>query len=713
MKKTLSVLSILAGIFISIVSYAQESTLPNAIENLLQWEEAFGFSGSVLIEKDEKIILSKGYGFANKEKGIKNTPQTIYYIASVSKPITALAIMKLVEQKHVRLDDPITTYFVNVPKTRQGITIEHLLTHTSGLDHTYSCDDITNREKAIEIILNETPQLDPVGTAYHYSGDNYTLLAAIIEIASQDTFENYVGKNVLSLAGIFTSGESVPAFVGQIKNLTSEQIASPIEISRYTTIKDIESSWGRKGRAGMILSVEDLYKLDAAFVSNKIVHAATVASILSSSNTNPSTAYGYGYTLGVTTRDTKVFGHSGDDDGIGHNVEYLDFPDDRIKIFIASNSGLYSGTSWSAIISSLLQRILLPSNYNYSNSEDPNGQFYNYTLDDAEKLVGVYSNSEGSGYHVWINNSGQLVISPVGETVTHLIGFPKAYSDKNQLTRTLLEEATRNEFVLLKNLSKGDESFENLKSIISGQLESIVKKNGLIEKINVLGTANIWSGNYQAEIATWFQLVSKDGTVLFRMEWDNQGKIAGLGGGRIRYPLMFQLRATAKNKFIGFDAANGKSIEVNFLTVDTNGKSMLEVTMAEGKPLLLANTGNLHLLPKRSAGELLYRVITTQGSQAAVNEVKNIMNNPDQFDVNEGDLNDFGYKLLNDGRVEESIALFTIITKWFPESSNGFDSLGEAYLKAGNKTEALRCYKKSLDLDPNNKAAKRIIDSLR
>lgn len=196
------------------------------------------------------------------------------------------------------------------------------------------------------------------------------------------------------------------------------------------------------------------------------------------------------------------------------------------------------------------------------------------------------------------------------------------------------------------------------------------------------------------------------------MEWDGDGKIAGLGGSRIRYPMMFMLQSISTNKFIGFDVANGRSIHANFLTVDQSGKAVLEVTVSDHRPLALVNTGNLQLLPKRSAGELLYRVITKQGSQAAVEEVKSIMNHLDRFDVDEGELNDFGYTLMNDGMLEEAIVMFTIVTNEYPDSSNAFDSLGEAYLKAGNKLEALKNYKKSMSLDPTNKGALKIIETL-
>ncbi|MEO7983695.1 MAG: serine hydrolase, partial [Bacteroidota bacterium] len=438
----LSPLLILMAIsFASFYGSAKKMTTAGKIDNLLRWEETFGFSGSVLVVKDGKVILSKGYGYANKQLAFQNTPQTAFYIASVSKPITALGIMKLVEEQKINLNDAVTKYFSSVPENKKDITIEMLLTHTSGLDHTYSCDNIADRSEAVKTILNETPLVASTGAKYKYSGDNYTLLAAIIEIASGETFENFISKNILQPAGI-----NHPAFTGNIQKTKMDDLASPSESSTYKSLKNIEATWGRKGRAGMILSVEDLYKLDKAFTANKMFQANVTKDILSPKiNNSARENYGYGFSLSTTTRNTRVFGHSGDDDGVGHNVDYLDFPDEGVKLFIASNSGMYSGTSWTAVISSLLQRLLFTPDFNYPADKLYYNEFNSYLSKEIEKLEGVYKNGN-TNYHVWLNNKGQLIVSPVGEVVAETFGYSKSYMEKNQLTKSILEEAGQQQY---------------------------------------------------------------------------------------------------------------------------------------------------------------------------------------------------------------------------------------------------------------------------
>lgn len=140
---------------------------------------------------------------------------------------------------------------------------------------------------------------------------------------------------------------------------------------------------------------------------------------------------------------------------------------------------------------------------------------------------------------------------------------------------------------------------------------------------------------------------------------------------------------------------------------------MMEVKIGENKPLISYNSGNVNILPKRSAAELLYRMITTTGIPSAIAEATAIMEHKlDRFDLDEGELNDFGYRLLNNKKFNEAISIFTMVVQTFPESSNGFDSLGEAYMKAGNKDEAIKFYKRSLELDHKNKNASRMIEEL-
>lgn len=708
MKRTLLFfLTSLLFISLSFATDKGKQTLKNKIENILKWEEQFGFSGSVMVVKDGKIILNKGYGFANRAHYAFNTPRTAFYIASVSKPITALAVMKLVEEKRISLQDPLTKFFSNVPDNKKGITVGMLLTHTSGMVQTYSCDKISDRELAIATILGKTPMQAKPGERYIYSGDGYSLLAAMIEIVTGYKFETYVDETIFKPADVNT-----PAHTGRLSLLKHEDIATPAASSTWKNLRQIPATWGHKGRAGMILSVEDLYKIDKALEGHKIFRTDIIKDILTSkTKIGSGDNYGYGFHIWESVQGTKFFGHGGDDDAIGHNAVFLNYPEEKVKIFIGSNSGLYINSSWSNVIASMIQRVLFPSGYSYDNDKLYHTEFAKQSLQDLEKLEGVYQS--GSTRHlVWLNGE-QLVMASLGTGVAQQMGFPEIYSSRNELTRSIIEETYKGEFTLLRQYSPNEDVFERMKRTLQSVWTSSEKSFGKFESLEVMGTANTWSGSHHGDIATWIQLSFKNRRRVYRLEWDVNNKIATLGGGAIPYPMIFTLNPIARKEFIGFDPGNGKTVSVNFLTLDENDKAIMELNIGKNKPVLQNNTGDMKLLPKRSAAELIYQLMRTKGIAAAREEMALIKaGKSDRFSLDDADLNDYGYRFLKDKKFDEAIAMFTILVEEFPAEANGFDSLGEAYLKAGNKEQALKNYKRSVELNPNNENAKKIIGEL-
>src|SRR5688572_5091209 len=121
------------------ISVAQTTSFrpgPNVVKNVEAYFERLediGYSGSVLIALDGKPAISKGYGYSDRERKIRNSPKTISEIGSITKQFTAAAILKLEMQGKLSTDDKISKYFQNVPPDKTDITIHHLLRHSSGL----------------------------------------------------------------------------------------------------------------------------------------------------------------------------------------------------------------------------------------------------------------------------------------------------------------------------------------------------------------------------------------------------------------------------------------------------------------------------------------------------------------------------------------------------------------------------------------------------
>ena len=214
-----------------------------------------GFSGTVLIARDNKILLDQGYGFADLKKTERTKTDTKFYIASITKNFTAVAILKLVEQKKLRLDDAIARFFKEVPADKRSITIHHLLTHTAGLAQNYAADGIADRHDAVKAVLTQ-PLKSTVGEKFGYGNEDYNLLAAIIEIASGLTYENFFREQLLRPAKMSNTG-----FWGD-KTIKGEPIAStnrPI---------DPQPNWGFRGGVGMYSTAGDLYKWQQALFAD-------------------------------------------------------------------------------------------------------------------------------------------------------------------------------------------------------------------------------------------------------------------------------------------------------------------------------------------------------------------------------------------------------------------------------------------------------------
>ena len=166
------------------------------VENYLNSIEEVGFSGTVLLELNGSVFSSKGYGFGNIDKNIKNTPGTIFDIGSITKQFTAAAILKLEMQGKLSTNDKISRYFRNVPKDKLEITIHDLLRHQSGLQSNVGGDyDKITKPAFIDSVMHSQLKFEPA-LRFSYSNIGYSLLAIIVENVSGLSYEQYLYENL-------------------------------------------------------------------------------------------------------------------------------------------------------------------------------------------------------------------------------------------------------------------------------------------------------------------------------------------------------------------------------------------------------------------------------------------------------------------------------------------------------------------------------------
>ena len=175
-----------------------ESTIKtiNKIETYLKEIEKAEFTGTVLVGLNGKKVISRGYGFRNINQKLRNTPNTIFDIGSITKQFTGAAIIKLEMQGKLSTDDKISRYFSDVPKDKSEITIHQLLRHSSGLPSVVGGDyDKITESEFVAKVMN-TPLKFESGSKSSYSNVGYSLLAIIIEKVSGESYEQFLYKNL-------------------------------------------------------------------------------------------------------------------------------------------------------------------------------------------------------------------------------------------------------------------------------------------------------------------------------------------------------------------------------------------------------------------------------------------------------------------------------------------------------------------------------------
>ncbi len=250
------------------------------------------FSGSILISSHGKILLSKGFGIANYEKGIPNTPDTSFNIASLTNQFTAMGIMILSDRGLLNIKDNIGKYIAGIDHGNE-ITIHHLLSQTSGIDDSiFEQDSIKNVTsgltpvKKIEALNGKKFELDfEPGVATFCCNTNYLLLGYIIEKVSGESYEEFINKNIFKPLEMDNSGY-YHEDVNDDNHAVGYSSLSPKPVK--ADMKGIEYAYAA---GGLYSSVEDLYKWDQALYTDKLIKKQTLDKVFAK-YTN---SYGYGW----------------------------------------------------------------------------------------------------------------------------------------------------------------------------------------------------------------------------------------------------------------------------------------------------------------------------------------------------------------------------------------------------------------------------------
>jgi CubicO group peptidase (beta-lactamase class C family) len=252
------------------------------------------FSGSILLARGGKVLLSKGYGMANLEDETPNTPQTKFRLGSITKQFTAAAVLKLQEQGKLSVEDMVCKYVENCPAAWQAITIHHLLTHTSGIPNMTSFPEFgkvkffhTTPVETIAMFRDKPLEFTP-GEKFNYSNSGYLLLGYIVERASGKAYADFLRENIFQPLGMKNTDVDVNRAI--LKNRAAGYTLGPEGIINAEYI-DMTIPFS----AGALYSTaEDLYLWDRALYTEQPLSKKSLEMM----NTPFKAGYGYGVSVG-------------------------------------------------------------------------------------------------------------------------------------------------------------------------------------------------------------------------------------------------------------------------------------------------------------------------------------------------------------------------------------------------------------------------------
>ena len=336
----------LAPIAILLVAAATATAAPNRavvsgpaatrIDSFMVAAADYGMAGTLLVERDGKVILNKGYGIVDRGKKTRATATTPYLLGSLSKQFTAAAIYKLESQGKLHLTDTLGRWFPDAPADKREITIDQLIHHTSGLPYLGRGDlyDSVSVDSMVRETFSYPLDFAP-GARYSYSSPGYDLLGVLIARASGRSFNDFLRREIFGPAGMTETG-----FVDETARWTG-----PKRTPSYSSVDPdpdpplYPAALAPKvvGSGGIISTTGDLWKWEQALRSGRVLDASTTAKLFTPGVAmSPTSSYAGGWLVVRSQRNTTVIMHGGDIGGF--NTDMRRMVDEHATIIFLSNT---------------------------------------------------------------------------------------------------------------------------------------------------------------------------------------------------------------------------------------------------------------------------------------------------------------------------------------------------------------------------------------
>jgi CubicO group peptidase (beta-lactamase class C family) len=544
-----------------------EGELAKKLDLYLTRITPFGFSGALLVAKDGKVILNKGYGMAIRSGNVPNTSETVFSTGSVTKQFTAAGIMKLEMMGKLNTKDPITKYFEDVPADKQGITLHHLLTHTSGVVDSLGPDYVlAPRDETMRKTLDASLRFKP-GEQFGYSNAGYSMLAAVIEKVSGQGYEEFMNKNIFTPAGMKFTGYRIPEWD---KKVVAHWYVG--EKDNGTPLEKNYPQWNLLGNGGILSTTEDMYKWHLALLDDKILSAEAKKKMF----TPYLNDYGYGWD--VLEREMGLLIQHDGGSMLGSSSEMRRYIDAKVVTILFCNQSFGQQTLMEAVRDKI-ETLAFGGEVAIPLEVEPAAPV------NLRKFEGLYKLQTGGALNVK-QEEGRLIISAQGQDAITLLFDPEnpnpGYFEKlNGLSESVFEAAVKGDYQPFADiLHNRQQRMGPVHDLIEQRLQMYKPRTGEIQKVVARGTLPATFDGQKAAM-TYVELKGEKGSIYFVLIWQER-KNVGVGPtpppGKMAIPFM----PVSEEEFAGYRIDTGINSRLGFKQDDKGNVLGIAIPGKEG-----------------------------------------------------------------------------------------------------------------------------------
>lgn len=534
---------------------------------------AAGFSGAVLVARSSEVILARGYGQRDREGNLPYDVPTLVSLGSITKQFTAAAILRLEQDGRLHTSDSLRRFFPQVPADKADITLHQLLTHTAGLRSDYAETDYTpaSRDEYVARIF-AAPLLSAPGAHHRYSNAGYSLLGAIIEIASGEPYERYLHDHLFIPAGMTETGYRIPAWpAGQAPH-------GYVQDRDWGTMLDKPWAadgpyWQLRANGGIESTLWDMYRWHLALDSDRVLDAAERKKLFTPwvPEEGGMSYYAYGWAVMKTPRGTRLITHNG---GNGIFVAELQrFVDESVYVFIASSVAEQKATRWldwtdAAIFGG---RAPMPPAVERLPPASVTGLAGRYRLASGEEIALRPLNGQLAAV---AGGPNSLSLLAGGDTA--VTGFARAANARGD---SLAGATVRGDYQVIVDAFGGRMPLERVAEQEKDLMADRVERLGPFQRYVVVGTTPTPDGDW----ITHVRMVFERGAVYNRYIWGPRGALLGIDAGPVGPETA--LVALSPDRWVSLLPDGGAGVQVEFSAagmIVTSGQQHVTATRITG-----------------------------------------------------------------------------------------------------------------------------------